>query len=156
MPMSTRQELVSGKKVEPPIFPKGNNSFFFFGKLKDREAHLSGKQICKPKALFANKSPFRAASPSHLPMQQEPCELIMVATERQLKTIETQKANKPNSCFFPSKADKQTEIVAEKCLPTLGSSLGLAVLQNGNKGKINISMERYLPLKKSPRCILGR
>lgn len=105
--MSTRQELLSGKKVEPPIFPKGNNSFFF-GKLNDREAHLSGKRICKPEALFANKSPFRTASLSHLPMQQKPCKVIMVATERQLKTIETQKANKPNSCLFPSKqTDRQ-------------------------------------------------
>lgn len=79
-------------------------AFFFFSKLNDREAHLSGKRICKPEALFANKPPIRAASPSHLPMQQEPCKVIMVATERQLKTIETQKANKPNSCFFlPSK-----------------------------------------------------
>lgn len=51
---------------------------------------------------------------------------------------------------FSFKADKQTEIVAEKCLPTLGSSLGLAVLKNGNKGKINISIKRYLPLKKNP------
>lgn len=81
---------------------KGNNSFFF-GKLNDREAHLSGKRICKPEALFANKSPFCTASLSHLPMQQKPCKVIMVATERQLKTIETQKANKPNSCLFPSK-----------------------------------------------------
>lgn len=41
-----------------PSFQKGNNSFFFFfSKLNDTEAHLSGKRICKPEALFANKPP---------------------------------------------------------------------------------------------------
>lgn len=48
---------------------------------------------------------------------------------------------------FSFTADKQTTIVAEKCLPTLGSSLGPAVLKNGNKGKINISIETLPSLK---------
>ena len=86
-----------------PSFQKETIAFFFFAKLNDREADLSGKRICKPEALFANKSPFRTAFPVHLPMQQEPCKAIMVATEIQLQTTETHKEKEPNSCLSPSK-----------------------------------------------------
>lgn len=65
--------------------------------------NLSGKRICKPKVLFANNFPFHTAFLFHLPMQQELCKVITVATERQLKTIETHKENKLNSCLSPSK-----------------------------------------------------
>lgn len=103
MPTNTRQKLLSGKKVEPLGFPKGNNSLFF-GKLNSREAHLPGKGICKPEALFANCTAF----PSYLPMQYEPCKVTTAATERQLKTIETHKEKQPNSSLLHP--DGQTHI----------------------------------------------
>lgn len=83
-----------------PSFQKKTIAFFSSGgKLNDRQAHLSRKRICKPEALCTSP-PF--VLPSSFPMQQEPCKVIMVATERQLKTIKTQKENKPNSCLSPS------------------------------------------------------
>lgn len=100
-------ETASGKKVEPPIFPKGNNSSFF-GKLNRREAHLPGKGICKPEASFANQPLFCTASRSRLPMQHKLCKVITAATERQLKAIKARNENKPNSPLPPSKqTDRQ-------------------------------------------------
>jgi len=151
VPTNTRQKLLSGKKVEPLGFPKGNNSLFF-GKLNSREAHLPGKGICKPEALFANCTAF----PSYLPMQYEPCKVTTAATERQLKTIETHKEKQPNSSLLHP--DGQTHIAVRSAYRLWALLWDRQSWKMATREKQTLAFNRYLLVqtkkKNPPRCFI--
>lgn len=121
-----------------PSFPQKTIAFFFW-QVKGQKLICQGRGSVNLRLYLQTSPPSVLHSSLTSPCSRSRARKSRLQQKGNLKQSRPAKKTSRTHAFL--RQSRQTDKKpAGKCLPTLGSSLGPAVLKNGNKGKINISI----------------